>query len=258
MKKGTEWRTIMKRIILACNILLLNVCMLLCYENPLFMLIDDPTCGNYTRGQYEIRTRMEPEGGVLAGIYIGITDNFSIGMSYGGDRIIGYGDIQGYKHPGVEVRFRILEETLVYPAFAMGFSSQGYGPREDRSNRYRIKSKGIYGVVSKNFDFVGNLSFHGGMNYSFETNDGNKNLDVFLGLEKSVTAVYSFLADYDFAFNEGIDEYKENGYLNVSIKGFFAPHIAIEFAVRNLLKTGDESAGDGINRILKLSYFDSF
>ncbi len=226
------------------------------FENPLFILIDNPTCGNYYRGQYEIRTRMEPAGGVLAGIYVGITDNFSIGVSYGGDHIIGYGDVQGYKNPGVAVRFRLIEETLVYPAFALGFSSQGHGPQIE--SRYRIKSKGFYGVVSKNFDLIGNLSFHGGINYSLERSDGCKNPNVFLGLEKSFTPLYSFLADYDFAFNEGIDAYKENGYLNVALKGYFAPHISIEFAVRNLFRTGDETNNDGLNRILKLSYFDGF
>ncbi len=231
---------------------LFSINLLAAFENPLFMLIDNPTCGNYFRGQYEMRSRMEPEGGVLAGIYIGITNNFSIGVSYGGNHIIGYGAVVGNKYPGVEVRYRVFEETFLYPALALGFSSQGYGPQID--GRYRIKSKGFYGVVSKNFEFIGNLSLHGGINYSLEHSDGNKNLNVFLGFEKSITSIYSFLADYDFAFNEGIEEYAEDGYLNLGIKGYFAPNIAIEFDVRNLLKTGD----DGINRILKLSYLDSF
>jgi len=222
------------------------------FENPLFILVDNPTCGNYYRGQYELRARMEPEGGILAGIYVGIFDNFSIGVSYGGEHIIGYNAIKGYKSPGVEVRYRLLEESFLYPAFALGFSSQGYGPQI--AGRYRIKSKGFYGVISKNFDFIGNLSFHGGVNYSLEQTDGNRNLDFFLGLEKSITDVYSFLADYDFGLNEGIERYKENGYLNLGVKGYFAPNIAIEFDVRNLLETGD----DGVNRILKLGYLDSF
>jgi hypothetical protein len=244
----------MKMLICISFFLFLGTNIFAAFENPLFILVDNPTCGNYYRGQYEIRARMEPAGGVLAGVYIGITDNFSIGVSYGGDRVIGYGDIEGYKHPAVEVRFRIVEESLLCPAFALGFSSQGYGPQID--SRYRIKSKGFYGVVSKNFELLGNLSLHGGINYSLEQSDGNNNLNVFLGAEKSITEMYSIVADYDFALNEGIDEYKENGYLNVGFRGYFLPHIAIEFAVRNLLKTGDESRGDGINRVLKLSFID--
>ncbi|TET78855.1 MAG: hypothetical protein E3J41_03470 [Candidatus Cloacimonadota bacterium] len=232
--------------------LLIGINLSAAFENPIFMLIDNPTCGNYFRGQYEVRVRIEPEGGILTGIYIGITDNFSIGVSYGGDHVVGYGAIEGYKYPGVEVRYRAIEETLIYPAFALGFSSQGYGPQIN--GRYRIKSKGFYGVVSKNFEFIGNLSIHGGINYSLEHSDGNKNLNVFLGFEKTITTVYSFLADYDFAFNEGIKEYRKDGYLNIGIKGYFAPNIAIEFDIRNMLRTGD----DGINRVLKLSYLESF
>jgi hypothetical protein len=247
----------MKMVFAVFFFLLLSIHILAAIDNPLFLLVDNPTCGNYHRGQYELRARMEPEGGVLGGVYIGITDNFSIGVSYGGDRVIGYGDIEGYKHPEVEVRFRIFEETLLYPAFALGFSSQGHGPQIESFDRYRIKSKGFYGVVSKNFELIGDLSLHGGINYSLEQDDGNNNLNVFLGLEKSIADKFSLICDYDFAFNEGIDAYRENGYLNAGLKGYFLPHIAIEFAVRNLLKTGDESQGDGINRVLKLSYIDS-
>ncbi len=245
----------MKMAFIVFFFLFLSIHIQAAFDNPLFILVDNPTCGNYYRGQYELRARMEPAGGVLAGVYIGITDNFSIGVSYGGDHVIGYGDIEGYKNPEVEVRFRILEETLVYPAFALGFSSQGYGPQID--SRYRIKSKGFYGVVSKNFELLGDLSLHGGINYSLEQSDRNNNLNVFFGLEKSITDKFSFITDYDLAFNEDIDAYRENGYLNVGLKGYFLPHIAIEFAVRNLLKTGDESQGDGINRVLMLSYIDT-
>jgi hypothetical protein len=250
-----KWRETMKMVFSVLFFLLIALHLQAAFDTPLFILIDNPTCGNYHRGEYELRARMEPEGGVLGGVYIGITENFSIGVSYGGDRVIGYGDIKGYKNPEVEIRFRILDETLIYPAFALGFSSQGHGPQID--TRYRIKSKGFYGVVSKNFDLIGNLSFHGGINYSLEQSDGNKNLDLFLGLEKSIADKFSIVADYDFAFNEGIDAYRENGYLNAGLKGYFLPHIAIEFAVRNLLETGDESQGDGVNRVLKLSYIDT-
>ncbi len=245
----------MKMVFAAFFFMLLSIQGLEASKNPLFILVDNPTCGNYHRGEYELRARMEPEGGVLGGVYIGIMDNFSIGISYGGDHVIGYGDIEGYNNPEVEVRLRILDETLVFPAFALGFSSQGHGPQID--DRYRIKSKGFYGVVSKNFELLGDLSVHGGINYSLEQSDGNRNLNIFCGLEKSIADKYSFVADYDFAFNEGRDEYRENGYLNAGLKGYFLPHIAIEFAVRNLLRTGDESQGDGINRILKLSYIDT-
>ncbi len=243
----------MKTIFFLFLFLLIGVNLFAGFENSIFTLIDNPTCGNYFRGQYEIRARLEPQGGILAGIYVGITDNFSIGISYGGDNIIGYGEIDGYETPGVEVRFRLVEETFIYPAFALGFSSQGYGPWVEEYSRYRIKSKGFYGVVSKNYDFIGNLSLHGGVNYSLERND-NKNPNLFLGFEKSIAGVYSFLVDYDLAYNEGIEEYKQNGYLNIGIKGYFAPYIAIEFDMRNLLKTGD----DGVNRVLKLSYLDNF
>jgi hypothetical protein len=242
----------MKRIIFFYLFLLTGLHLYGGFDNPIFILIDNPTCGNYSRGEYEIRARMEPEGGVLAGIYIGVSNNFSIGVSYGGDRVIGYGTIKGYRNPGVEIRYRVLEETLMYPAFALGFCSQGHGPQLD--GRYRIKSKGFYGVVSKNFEFIGNLSLHGGLNYSLEHSDGNRNLDIFWGVEKMITQIYSVVMDYDLGLNEGIDEYKENGYLNIGVKGYFAPYIAIEFDVRNLLETGD----DGVNRVLKLSYIDSF
>ena len=57
------------------------------------------------------------------------------------------------------------------PAVAFGFDSQGYGFYDASAERYQIKSKGFYTVLSKSFWLLGPLGVHGGAHYSLEDDD---------------------------------------------------------------------------------------
>ncbi|MCZ7613551.1 MAG: hypothetical protein M5T52_08440 [Ignavibacteriaceae bacterium] len=75
------------------------------------------------------------------------------------------------------------------------------------------------GAVSKNFDFLGYMSFHGVVNYSLEGNDGDNFIDLRAGLEKTLGSSFSLLVEYDFAFNDNNTDFGSGkGYLNAGLR----------------------------------------
>jgi hypothetical protein len=224
------------------------------------MLIDKPTAGLLQKGSYSVSGNFYQRGGMLFGISVGIFEPFTFGISYGGTDIIGHDVIHMNPLPGVNAKLRIIGEGMLAPALAVGFDSQGKEPylSADSLKRYTIKSMGIYAVASKNYAVMGNLSIHGGVNKSLETNDGDKDLDMFLGVEKSLGADISIMFEYDFALNDnnGNALGKGNGYLNFGFRWFWGKGMVIGFNLKNISKNQDNiNIG---NRTLQLDYTGSF
>ena len=69
---------------------------------------------------------------------------------------------------------------------SIGYDDQGKGAYIDSLDRYSEKSKGLYLAVSKSFRLIGTFALHGGLNYSFERDDGDKDLNGYIGMEKSI------------------------------------------------------------------------
>ncbi|MBK8662272.1 MAG: hypothetical protein IPN18_10900 [Ignavibacteriales bacterium] len=139
----------------------------------------------------------------------------SFGISYGGENVIGSGDVFWYKYPGVNIRFKLIDESLSLPSIAVGADLQGKGRYFDSESRYEIKSPGIFAAVSKNYKLLGYLSLHGTVNYSFEQKDGDGFANFMVGIEKTVGPSVSVMVEYNFGFNDNSnDRYgKGNGYL---------------------------------------------
>ncbi len=215
-------------------------------------LVDCPTSGLSPWGTYELGIRLEPEGGVIARAGISLLDRILFRASYGGKGIIGYGSPEWNPRPEVEGRFRLLEEMSFLPAFSLGFVSQGYGGYE--GNRYRFKSKGFYGVVSKTLTHLQRLDLHVGGNYTLEGTDEDP--DLFFGVEQYLNADFSVLGDFSMGWNDdeeaGFGE--GEGYLNLGVRWIFGGRMAMEFSLRNLTQNGE----DGVNRTAKVAYVDYF
>lgn len=224
------------------------------------MLIDKPTAGMLKRAHYAISSNYYQRGGVLVGVSVGLFDQFSFGISYGGTEIIGPNKIQMNPQPGINAKLRLLDETLMMPAFALGFDSQGKEPflEADSLNRYTIKSSGVYVAASKNYAFMGNLSVHGGLNLSLEKDDGDNDLNAYLGVEKTLGPDISLLAEYDFAFNDNhlraIGEGR--GYLNLGLRWSWGKGLIIGFDLKNVSKN-QKNVSVG-NRTLHIDYIGAF
>jgi len=226
----------------------------------LTMLIDKPTAGMLKRANYSISSNFFQRGGVLMGISVGIIDQFSFGISYGGTEMIGSGKIEMNPSPGVNAKLRIFDETLLMPALAFGFDSQGKEPylKADSLKRYTIKSPGIYVVGSKNYSFAGNLSVHAGLNLSLEQDDGDRDLNAFLGAEKTLGKDISLLVEYDFAFNDNHQNAvgEGRGYLNLGFRWYWGKGLVIGFDLKNITKN-QQNVSVG-NRTIQIDYVGSF
>jgi hypothetical protein len=201
-------------------------------------LIDLPTAGVMTKGYSGISMDVMPNGVVISKIEVGIYDGFSFGISYGGSNIIGTGQIEWYKLPGINVRARIMDETILLPAVTFGFDSQGKGDYNSDLQRYQIKSPGFFAAGSKNFELLGYFSVHGVINYTLEREDGDKDLNFGVGFEKTVGGKVSIVGEYDFAINDNTGRAlgKGNGYLNLGARWSIGDGLTLGLNLRDLLE----------------------
>ena len=201
-------------------------------------LIDLPTAGVLSKGFAGISLDVMPFGVVISKIEVGVFDGFSFGISYGGSNIIGTGAINWYKLPAINIRARLIDESEAFPAFALGFDSQGKGIYDKDLERYQIKSPGFFATASKNFIFFGYLSIHGIVNYSLERQDGDKDLNLGVGFEKTISEKVSLVVEYDFAVNDntGASLGKGNGYMNLGLRWSVGEGLTLGIDLRDLLQ----------------------
>ena len=217
-------------------------------------LIDTPTAGLLKRGAFSFESNFFQDGGLMFGLYAGALDRLSFGISYGGVGIIGKGKTNMQKLPGILLKYRLLDESESMPAIAFGFDSQGKETYIDSLERFTIKSRGVFVSASKNYSFLGYLSFHGGVNWSMEKADGDKDMNVFWGVEKSLGQEISLMAEYDFAFNDthGRAIGQGKGYLNTGIRWSLANGLTLGFDLKNVVK--NQKNVTFANRTLKVEF----
>ena len=229
-------------------------------------LIDCPTAGLVEKGRFGVDLRLFPNGGVMGQLNAGVMRRLAIGISYGGAGIIGDDDIDWYPRVEAAVRYRVVEESAGWPAFLLGFETQGYGAYVEAGERYQIKSKGLYLALSKNYlSAMGQFGIHGGLNMSREDGDDG-GLSGWLGLDKTVNEELSVAAEYDFALNDNDDDAlgSGRGYLNLGAQWSAVPNLSIGFMLKNVFGNGDDDRGTvggpdaDMSRELSVRYTERF
>lgn len=217
-------------------------------------LMDVPAARTLARGEFTADLRIYPAGGLLTSVQIGLTDRFGLGISYGGENIIGIGKPNINPQPCVHVQYLIFNEQFLSPSVVIGYHSQGYGGYDKSFKRFAIKSKGFYAVASKNTAFLGGIGLHVGINYSFEYEDGDKDVNAFAGCHKWINPELVILCEYDAAINDNSDNAigSGRGYLNAGVRWSFVQRFFIEFSVKNILENRDNVPGS--SREVKLVY----
>ena len=203
-------------------------------------LVDFPTAGMIPRGSIALDVDFYRDGGVDLACAVGIFDRLSAGLSYGGSGLIGSGSPVMNATPGFSVKVRVLEESVYVPALALGFDSQGHDGYDRNLDRYTIKSPGLYSVFSKNYSVLGFLSVHGGANYSLERSDGNRNINLFAGIEKTVGPFLSLMIEYDLASNDtGHNSLGSgHGYLNMALRCSLGGGLTLGINLKDLADNG--------------------
>jgi hypothetical protein len=228
-----------------------------------------PIAGLLERGSYEIDLRMYPGGGVHTFVTLGFLRALNVGFSYGATNVVGRGKVDWNPNVEFHIKTRLIRETMGFPAIALGYGSQGFGPWIGGMDRYTIKSPGFYSVASKNFRFLGELGIHFGANKTREGVD--RDLNFFLGLDKSVGPDFYLILEYDTAQNDNEDDELGygNGYLNFGCKWAASPQLRLEFYFTNLIdnvrERGQSATIDnfvreyeGAGRELRIVYVDWF
>lgn len=237
-------------------------------------LIDLPTASILRGGDLKGSLRLYEEGGVLTRLSVGISRKIMFGISFGGDHIIGGEDVRWNEMPGVHLVYRVIDENMVLPSIVIGLDTQGYGkywrkedyqvagldssitidPTEYRLDRYSVKSRGFYVVASKGYESWWKVGLHGGMSYSMERSDNDKDPTLFVGMDMQLSRDISFVFEYDFALND--DKIREanngKGYFNTSFRWAFQNNMYLEFAAKNLLANKNDD--HNFIRILRIVY----
>ena len=231
-------------------------------------LVSAPTAGSLSSRTYFLETHLFDGGGVTQRIGIGITNFVDIGVSYSGSNIIGSRKVIWQPYAGAQIRIRIIEESMRSPAFSIGFDSQGEGayiPGE-KLNRFRVKSRGAYLVMSRNYRMLGDLGMHTGVNYSFEDNDGDRDPSFWIGIDKTIGNRVELCCEYDFATNDNKDKSITlgRGYLNSAVKLTLSGAFTLEFDLQNILRnakkdlTGHSQDRPEPSRELRIIYHARF
>ena len=238
---------------------------------PPINLITIPTAGTMPRGFFSFENTFMKEGAILPKFSIGITDNFMIGISFGISNFIGDGNMKKDRsYPEVQVKYRVFDETDKMPAILMGIDTQGRGKflNEHSSislNRYEQKSYGLYFVISRNWNALGNFGFHFGLNKNLtDSDDNDDDINIFLGFDKEINKSFAIYGEYNFSrdddqYNDGLEDiiYREgNGYLNAGLRWSATNNIMLEVNANDISKNNKNS--NSINRELKVIYFEQF
>jgi len=222
------------------------------------MLIDMPIAKVTIKGGIDTELRMYQNGGLLASISIGVTDRFKLGVSYGGENVIGSGEVNLNPLPCVQLKYILLEEQYLVPALAIGFDAQGYGRYIQELKRYAQKSRGLYAVVSKNTSFLGGIGIHFGVNWSLEKEDGDSDPNLFAGFHKRISSEWVILGEYDTAINDNHGDAigAGKGYLNIGIRWSFAERFFVDMTWKNVFENEKQVAGS--SREVKIVYRTQF
>ena len=243
---------------------------------PPLNLVTIPTAGTLPRGSFTLETLLINNGGVVPRLSVGFTDNFSFGMSFGVQNLIGVNKPSINKTtPEVQIKYRVFDESEKMPALVYGLDTQGRGHYTDTLitpgdtltlNRYDQKAWGMYMVMSKNWNLLGNLGLHAGISKSLsENDDGDMDINVFIGIDKELNRSFSLLIEYDAALNDNLSkgDYSLNeitfgrgkGYLNTGIRWAMSSNLMLEI---NFNDINQNTYSEYTNREIKVMYSESF
>ncbi|MCH7852478.1 MAG: hypothetical protein IIC41_06820 [Candidatus Marinimicrobia bacterium] len=247
-------------------------------------LVTIPTAGTLQRGEYEVEILMQTGGGILGRLGVGFSDRFSLGMSYGVNQFIGNAKPSLNRlMPEAQLKYRFLDETYSLPAMALGVDTQGRGkfweaeidttptgePRIKMA-RYDVKAIGVYLVVSKNWQLLGNFGSHFGVSKNFlEEDETDKDFNFFLGFDKEFSPSILAFLEYNAAIddNESDDDVKNlinfqgavgqgRGYLSAGVRFTVSPNLHLEIDFKDIILNNGQV--DFFSRELKIVYMDLF
>jgi len=209
--------------------------------------IDQPVPISLAHAEYYVSARLWGSGGIMMRFGLGLFDRVTLGMSYGGDGVIGGAKPEFYDRyrPDFQARLAILQEQGYAPNLVLGFESQGYDGCH--SQEYEVREKGGYLCVGKTVDVI-RTHCQVGVNYW-------NGLDAFAALNALLPGNVELIAEYDPAFNDRREGQKNPGFLNFGIGWTFAEKVRMVLGLRDVLGNRDNTR---LNRVLEISLNERF
>ena len=251
MSVYTNINTVIKGVVMKVFLFTLMFLMLITtsFSNNLHT-VGNPTAGVLSSGEARIHTTMIKDNGMMIGADVGLFKNFQFGFTYGALEIVGDNTPKWKDFPDFRVRYRLLDETTVRPAWAIGVDTHGGGAFD--GNHYDYKSKGIYSVVSKNFSFMGLMGVDFGINHTFEQEEKEQPWDLFTGFYKTIGDNITLLLDYSLGINSRNRELDYLGFLNAAVQAQISDQLSIRFKLHDLLMNRKDASN--IHRSLMIDY----
>jgi len=203
-------------------------------EYETLSIVDMPTAGIIPKSFYDINASVYSGGGFLAELILSPFNQFMVGLSYSVTNLISNDELVFQNYPGIQIKWRIVNEQLAFPAIAIGINTQGYGDFNKDAKRYQIQSPGAYIALSKSYDWaLGSSALHGGLNFSFEPR--HKALNFYVGFEQSIHTYASLNVEYNATLDDKEDLYlSKKGLLNASLRIPITSGFTFEFQFKDL------------------------
>ncbi len=221
-------------------------------------IVEIPTAGIPPHGGYLFGIRQDGGGRVTGYMGFGFSGRFLLTVGYGGGNILGRGEPKWNPYPFVEARFRLIDENIVIPAVAIGYSSFGYDDYSREDRRFFRKEHNFYIVGSKAFRLIDLFCIHGGLNVEPGPDSTESPIDLFIGAEMVFNPMIEVIADYRFGLNDmqKDDRYGEGrGYLSAGARFWPISSISISFYFSNLLENGALGTDHSkITRSMEITY----
>ncbi|HPI18838.1 MAG TPA: hypothetical protein PKY56_00570 [Candidatus Kapabacteria bacterium] len=204
-------------------------------EYETLYIVDMPTAGVIPKSFFDINSSVYSGGGFLAELIFSPFNQFMVGISYSVTNLISDEELVFQNYPGVQVRWRIINEQLAFPAIAIGINTQGVGDFNKNEKRYQIQSPGAFISLSKSYKWaLGNSALHGGINYSFEPKD--KAVNFYVGFEQSIHTYASLNVEFNATLDDNENLYlSKKGMLNASLRIPITSGFTFEFQFKDLL-----------------------
>ncbi len=190
------------------------------YYQPIWG-IDNPLPVLLNHGEVYIQFRNEPIYKMRAKLGVGIWNSIILGVSFGGDNLVGYGDVAWEKRPSLDLRIRFFESEFLQ--CVVGFNDE---PVENYSG------KDLFGTVGFRL-YIGSfrLLLCGGGNYKF-TENGNKGIDLFANSVLNINGPHSIHAEYILGANYDNGNSKNRFNIGYRIQ---SGALGVQFDLKNIL-----------------------
>ena len=217
-------------------------------------LVDVPSSHALPRGAYSLGLRIVPDGGVLAGLRVGVTPYLQVGVSYGAANVVGSGEPDWNDRIEFDIKLRLAEEQPVIPGLAIGYDSRGYG-RQLEGGGYEKASVGFYATATKTLPFSEYWQIHAGVSRTVEVERVKP--DLFVGATARLSQEFSIVVEYQLGIDrEDESEGAKTGYLNAGLRWVFAGQLELSLHFRNL--AGPSGSPELSSRSLAFAFYDSF